>query len=232
MKKFVFTTMLVSLLFTSALLAVEQCNEWFQKNDFGIVGTMGESGTGVVLDQNGELSKIFASGTARYDFNDGDEVSEALSEANMLAKSNLAKFLKEDIASKENIDKISSKKKTLLTDGNMTDTMTIKSTTKTQTMTLSNSANALLAGVIKVCESHDATKKKIQVVLAVSPKTAAAATKAANMFNKEIGSRKSAEEYAVERKNTDSNNKLTPTNNAGSQPADSSYSNTAKNMNF
>ena len=232
MKKFVFTTMLVSLSFTGALLAVEQCNEWFQNNDFGIVGTMGESGTGIVLDKNGELSKIFASGTTKYDFNDGDEISEALSEANMLAKSNIAKFLKEGITSKEITDKFSSKKKELSKDGNAENINTIKKTVKTQTTALSNNANALLTGVIKVCESHDAIEKKIQVVLAVSPKTAAAATKAANMFNKEIGSRKSVEEYASERKNTDSNNKLTPTNNAGNQPVDSSYSNTAKNMNF
>lgn len=233
MKKLVSVVMFTFLLLITSASAIEQCDEWFGKNNFGIVGTMGKSGTGVVLDQNGEMKKLFASGGAFYDFNDGDEVNEALSEASLVAKSNLAKFLKEEISSDENIEKISSKKKELTKNGNQENINVVKKSVKTQTMTIKNHANALLTGVIKVCESNDAAKKEIQVVLAVSPKTAAAASKAANMFNKEIGSRKSVEEYAAERQNkeTGSSNAAT-TSESGSQSTNESFSNTAKNMNF
>ena len=232
MKKFVSIALLASLPFASSLFAIEQCDTWFSKNNFGIVGTMGKSGTGVVLDQNGEMSKLFASGVAFYDFDDGDEVSEALSEASLVAKANLAKFLREEITSDENIEKISSKKKELTKNGTQTNISVVKKSVKTQTMSIKNHANALLTGVIKVCESNDAAKKEIQVVLAVSPKTAAAASKAANMFNKEIGSRKSVEEYAAERQNTATGQNAASANETGGQSTNGSFSNKAKNMNF
>ncbi len=232
MKKITTIALLASLSLATTLSAVEQCDQWFQKNDFGIAGIMGKSGTGVVLDQDGEMNKIFASGSVHYDFDDGEEVDEALSEASLVAKANLAKFLKEGIASDESVEKISSKKKELTKDGNQTNTSVIKKSVKTQVMSIKNHANALLTGVIKVCESNDAAKKEIQVVLAVSPKTAAAASKAANMFNKEIGSRKSVEEYAAERQNTGDGNNVPSASESGSQPANGSFSNKTKNMNF
>jgi hypothetical protein len=232
MKNIISIAVFASLSTLTSVSAIEQCDAWFQKNDFGIVGTMGKSGAGVVLDQNGEMSKIFASGTAHYDFNEGEEIDETLIEANMIAKSNLAKFLQEDIASEDSIEKISSKKKDLTTDGKNTNINVVKKSVKTQTMTLKNSAKALLTGVIKVCESNDAGKKEIQVVLAVSPKTAAAASKAANMFNKEIGSRKSVEEYAAERQNKSSGNSATHPSETNGQSNSGSFSNKAKNMNF
>ncbi len=232
MSKLFTIAILASLSLATTISAIEQCDAWFNKNDFGIAGSMGKSGTGVVLDQNGEMEKIFASGVANYDFNEGEEINEALSEANMVAKANLAKFLKEGIKSDESIDKITSKKKDLTKNGNNIDISVVKKSVKTQTTSIKNQANALLTGVIKVCESNDASMKEIQVVLAVSPKTMAAASKVANMFNKEIGSRKSAEEYATERQNSNSGSVTTGTSSSGSQSGDSSFSNKAKNMNF
>ena len=242
MKKFISIVMLASLsLFTTAS-AVEQCDEWFGKNDFGVLGVMGKSGTGVVLDKNGEMSKIFASGFVRYDMNDAEEIDEALSEASMIAKANITKFIKDSISSDDMVDKISSRKREVTKNGNEENLKVTRQSVKTKTMSIKNHASALLTGVIKVCESNDAATKEIQVVLAVSPKTAAAASKAANMFNKEIGSRKSVEEYAAERQNTDSSNNNSPamnesgsqstTNESGSQPANDSFSNKAKNMDF
>ena len=235
MKKILLSTMVVTFSLTSSLMAIEQCNEWFQKNDFGIVGTMGKSGTGVVLDKNGEMTKVFASGTTSYDFKDNDEISEALSESNLIAKANLAKFLKEEITSEDTVSKISSRKKTLSKDGNGTNIEVIKKIVKTQTMSISSHTQALLTGIIKVCESHDEAKKEVQVVLAVSPKTTAAASKAANMINKEIGSRKSVEEYSAERKAAEGHSNSVKTgsvNSSGGETSTGSYSNKAKNMDF
>jgi hypothetical protein len=230
MKKNIVVGVIASFMLTGSALAVEQCDVWFSKNDFGIAGTVGKNGTGVSLDKNGELSKIFASGSVHYDISNGGEIDDALNEANMRAKANLAKFLKEEITTEESIDKITDKKKELAKINGSTNISATKNSVKNQTLSIKTKAKALLAGVIKVCESHDADKKEIQVVWAVSPNTIAASTKAANMFNKEIGSRKSAEEYAAERKqnavhNNSQSDKTTHTK-------DGSFSNKATNMNF
>jgi len=232
MNKTLSMAMMISISTLTTASAIEQCDEWFNKNNFGIAGTMGKSGAGVVLDQNGEMRKMFASGVAYYDFNDGEEVNEALSEATMVAKANLAKFLQEKISSDESIEKISSKKRDLTKNGTQTNISVTKKSVKTQTMSINNHAKALLTGVIKVCETNNAPTKEIQVVLAVSPKTTAAASKAANMFNKEIGSRKSVEEYAAERQNSNSANSVAYPSNSNNPSNNSSFSNKAKNMNF
>ena len=233
MQKVIVNITIAATLMVSSVSAFETCNKWFAKNNFGIVGTMGKEGVGVVLNQNGEMSRIFASGTARYDFKDGDEVAEALKEASLIAKGNLAMYMKEKISTDESIEKISSKRKELEKSGKENNSSVLKKTVKTQTMSIKSHADALMTGLIKVCESNDANAKEVQVVLAVSPKTAAAATKAANMMNKELGSRKSVEEYESERRRMEVQTPTSPSSNAsGAQPGDGSFSNRAKNMNF
>jgi hypothetical protein len=235
MKKTIVKITMVSALMISSVSAFEACDKWFAKNDFGIVGTMGKEGVGVVLDNNGEMNRIFASGTARYDFNDGDEISEALKEASLIAKGNLAMYMKEKISSDESIEKISSKRKELVKNGADSNSSVVKKTVKTQTMSIKSHADALMTGLIKVCESNDANIKEIQVVLAVSPKTSAAATKAVNMMNKELGSRKSVEEYEAERRRMEVQTQTpasSSSNNSGTKSSNGSFSNKAKNMNF
>ena len=237
MRKITTITVLALFTLTSSITAIEQCDAWFSKNDFNIAGTMGKDGTGVLLNKQGELSKIFAAGSVRYDFNDGDEVSDALKEASMLAKSNIAKFMKEEITSSESVEKITAKRKELTKNTKREDVDVVRKTVKTQTLSIQNSAQALLTGVIKVCESNDAKSKEVQVVLALSPKTAAAASKVSDTINKEIGSRKSVEEYAVERQqNTNSRTATTDTAKDTAKDTgastNSSFSNKTKNMNF
>ena len=100
-------------------------------------------------------------------------------------------------------------------------------------MSLRSHADAILTGVIKVCESNEAGKKEVQVVLAVSPKTAASATKASNMINKELGNRKSVEEYKAERKSASSTQtQQTKEQKSHDGEVDRSFSNKAKNVNF
>jgi len=238
MKKLIVTVSAGIITLTTGAMAIESCDAWFSKLELNIAGTMGKSGTGVVLNQNGEFDKLFASGVSYYHFNDPEEITDGLSEASLVAKANLSKFMKEQISSDEMIEKISSKKVELSSDGNKQTTSAVKKTVKNQTKTIKSHSDALLTGVIKVCESNDASKKEIQVVLAVSPKTAAAASKMANTINKEMGSRKSVAEYEAERKNPAVNEHVqadeASKKSANTVPKDTdhSFSNKAKNMNF
>ena len=51
--------------------------------------------------------RVFARGSAEYDFNDAGEIQTATEEATLNAKANLAKFLKERIMTTEVQDKLS-----------------------------------------------------------------------------------------------------------------------------
>jgi hypothetical protein len=238
MNKIVTVIAMASVTIISTASAIESCDEWFAKNEFGIAGAMGKDGMGVMLDKAGELEKVFASGVAFYDFDDGGEVTDALKEASMAAKANLSKYMEEEISSDESIDKITSKKKEMSKDANGSDVNVLKKSVTIQTMNIKTHSSALLTGVIKICESNDAGKKEVQVVLAVSPKTAASASKVADAINKEIGNRKSVEEYAAERSAGSASTQSSSVPNAPKTPsgtavpADSSFSNKAKNMNF
>jgi len=239
MKKSIAITFAGILFAATSASAIEQCDEWFNKNNFGIAGTMGKSGTGVMLDKKGELEKVFASGFAFYQFDNAEEVADALSESALVAKANLAKYMKEEITSDESIEKISSKKLELTKNGSQKGVSAMKKTVRTQTMSIKSHSDALLTGAIKVCESNDAKKKEVQVVLAISPKTAAAASKVSETINKEIGSRKSVDEYEAERIVGDMGIESKSAIKSGegvaekvSEPVDTSFSNKAKNMNF
>jgi len=75
------------------MFAAQTCNEWYKKmrQKYHIVGTK----AGIVMDKDGTWQKIFAKGSAAIDFADEDEKEDALMEAEMKAKAQIAKFLKE-----------------------------------------------------------------------------------------------------------------------------------------
>ena len=61
--------------------------------------------------------QIFARGTGTYDFNDPDDIKDARRDGTMRAKANLSKFLKEKVASKDGLDEVSKKSKSMTSDG-------------------------------------------------------------------------------------------------------------------
>jgi len=236
MKKTIVISVASIVLLASSASAIEQCDEWFKKNDTGIAGTMGKDGTGVVLDKNGEFKQVFASGVAFYQFDDNEEVADALKEAALKAKANISKYIKEEITSDESIEKISSKKKELSKNGSQIAASASKKTVKTQTMSIKSHSQTLLTGVIKVCESNSAENKEIQVVLAMSPKTALSASAISESINKNIGSRKSVDEYQADRIAGDLDVKSgvasKPTTAQSTTPENNSFSNKAKKLDF
>ena len=134
-------------------------------------------GVSLALAEDGSY-QIFARGTGTYDFGDEDDRQEALQEAILKAKANLAKFLNETIATDSSVENFSKKAKTLTKEGGITSAAVSKEQVKTQTTAIRNSSQAILTGAItletrRIPGSDDGGT--YQVTVGVSSKTIAAA---------------------------------------------------------
>ena len=122
--------------------------------------------------------QIFARGTGVYDFDDEDDRQEALQEATLKSKANLAKFLNETILSDEGLDSLSKKAKTLTKSGDITTAAVSKESVKATILSIRNSSRAILTGAITLETKRIPGKGDsgtFQVTVGVSSKTIAAA---------------------------------------------------------
>ena len=134
-------------------------------------------GVSLALAEDGSY-QIFARGTGTYDFAEEDDHQEALQEAILKAKANLAKFLSETIATDASVENFSKKAKTLTKEGGITSTAVSKEQVKTQTTAIRNSSQAILTGAITLETRRipgNGDGGAYQVTIGVSSKTIAAA---------------------------------------------------------
>ena len=135
--------------------------------------------------------QIFARGTGTYDFNDPDDIKDARRDGTMRAKANLAKFLKEKVSSKEGLDEISKKSKSMTSDGEVQKVSVSKESIKVATESIRNEAEAILTGVITLKDQKvpRGNGGEIQVTVGISSKTLAAAKMAAQGINQSLQGR-------------------------------------------
>ena len=173
-----------------ALLAQEGETESLKKN--AVASDIQEQlrepdGVAIRLNDDGTF-QIFARGTGTYDFDDVDELNDARKEANLKAKANLSKFMKEDISTDEGIANVSKKIKKLSTDGETEKVKVDKETVKVTAEKIITQSDAILKGVITLKEEKVPQKGKnsgeIQVTVGVSSKTLAAVTKLVKEIDK------------------------------------------------
>lgn len=150
-------------------------------------------GVAITLKPDGSF-QIFARGTGTYDFNDPDDIKDARRDGTLRAKANLAKFLKEKVASSESLDEISKKSKSMTSDGQVQTVAVSKESLKIATESISNESDAILTGVITLKDQKvpRGTGGEIQVTIGVSSKTLLAAQKAALGINQSISNREGA----------------------------------------
>lgn len=124
--------------------------------------------------------QITAVGTGTYDFNDPDDVREARRDAEMRAKSTIAKFLKEDIATQESMAEASRKIKSVSAEGDEVQTSVSKESVKETMEAIRTSASALLTGVIVLQDERvpEGNGGYYRVMVGVSSKTIAVTQKA------------------------------------------------------
>jgi len=125
--------------------------------------------------------QILARGTGTYDFDDPDDIKDARKEAELNAKSALAKFFKEKVSTSEGIENVSTKIRKLSSDGEVETQKVSKESVKVIAEKIVTNADAILKGVITLKEVKEPNKGKnsgqIQVTIGVSNKTLDAVTK-------------------------------------------------------
>jgi hypothetical protein len=136
--------------------------------------------------------RIFATGTGVYDINDGDEIRQAAQDAQLRAKANIAKFLKEKVTTAEFLSNATKKIKQLSTSGNDQKINISKEDVQQRIEIITNSADAILRGIV-VIESTKTPRStnggEVRVKIGCSSKSIKAASDATkditNSFNQE-----------------------------------------------
>lgn len=165
MKKFLFTLSTISLALSSSFALAEE-----------IV----DSVTGVTyeVNENGEFARIRSVGEAELEFGDRKDIRIATQKAQLRAKANIAKFLSERVKSEEVMNEVINS----MTNTNGQTKEAMRETVESYTESISNSAEALLKGVIATKTDINKDEKYVQVEMGVSPKT----MKAADTLNKAL----------------------------------------------
>ena len=147
-------------------------------------------GVAITLKPDGSF-QIFARGTGTYDFNDPDDIKDARRDGTMRAKANLSKFLKEKVSSKEGLDEISKKSKSMSSDGQVQKVAVSKESVKIATESIRNESEAILTGVITLKDQKvpRGNGGEIQVTIGISSKTLKAAQAVAQGINSSLQNR-------------------------------------------
>lgn len=156
-------------------------------------------GVAITLKPDGSF-QIFARGTGTYDFNDPDDIKDARRDGTLRAKANLSKFLKEKVASKEGLDEVSKKSKSMTSDGQVQKVSVSKESVKIATESIRNESDAILTGVITLKDQKvpRGNGGEIQVTIGISSKTLLAAQKAAQGINQSLSDRDAVPSAAVQ----------------------------------
>lgn len=131
-------------------------------------------GAAIFLKDDGSF-QIFGRGTGTYDFDDADDLQDAIKEGEMKAKAALAKFMKEKLSTEEAFASASKKVKSITSSDGQTQASNVtKETIKSNSQIIRNSASAILKGVI-VLSSEKIPRKgssgEVLVTVGISSKT-------------------------------------------------------------
>lgn len=135
---------------------------------------------GAAIEPNGKGGyNLFAKATAEYYFNDNGAIREAQREAEMRAKSNLVRFLKEKIASDVVIGQLTQQTvKNNKETGAESSTSVVRENVSRSMENMSNSAEAIMTGIVVLDDHKNPTSNDegtYSVTVGVSPKTQMAA---------------------------------------------------------
>lgn len=122
--------------------------------------------------------KIFARGTATYDFNDPDEIRGAREIAQLRAKAALAKFLEEKVTASNAVDTLAKKTKNIAVNGDTQQVAIQKEDVTVLTESIRSYAELILTGVITLSEEkvpYSNISGEIQITIGQSSKTLQAA---------------------------------------------------------
>jgi hypothetical protein len=129
-----------------------------------------ETPTGVSLEMNpdgSEWLRVRSTGEAGMPIGDNRDQQDAIRKATLKAKAEIAKFLKEKIATSESVEEITK----TLTEANGQSSTVNRKTIETLITNIHNSADAILKGVLTLEQKTDANKKMVRVTVGMSRDT-------------------------------------------------------------
>ena len=170
---------LVVMLFPSMALAAGECSQLDPPR-----------GTLIQLTDSQDLKSIFSTFVVGLDFDDQDEINDALIDAEGKAKRALAAFMKEKLSSEYIQKEVINKKKKQSSDGSSN---VVKDSLKTQIRTIQSNVEKVMVGVKVVDTCVDQEGKKAGVTVVFSPKLANLATSASATMSGEVKRQESAE---------------------------------------
>jgi hypothetical protein len=127
--------------------------------------------------------KIMANGESELLFGDRRDIRQATSKAMMRAKAEIAKFLKEKINTSETIEEITKTLSDAKSSGEQKSMSFNRKTVETMTSKISNSANAILKGVVILEQNVNQREKYVSVKVGMSRKTMKTADSMSNAIN-------------------------------------------------
>ena len=148
-------------------------------------------GVSIVRNESDGSLKIYARGTASYDFGDARDIRDTTKVAELKAKAALSKYLTEIVRHKESVIEVSGNlSRTVLTegpDGSFMKKNVSREDSRNIQETISAHSASILTGVVvlktvKIPTEGSKTSGAIQVTVGISTKTLAAATEAHNMI--------------------------------------------------
>lgn len=142
-----------------------------------------EEPDGVSIDMSdGDNWKIFSVGTGTYDFNDADDWRDATQEAQLMAKAALAKYIKENLSTSEQMDRLVETKNDKSRSGGTVSKSATKKSLKTTLTSIRNSADEVLTGIIFLESTRrwDGDSGTVTVKIGQSQKTVDAAKRFRN----------------------------------------------------
>ena len=117
---------------------------------------------------------VFGTGSGTYNFSDEDDIAKARQAAQLAAKANLAKFMKEKLSTESALEESSTMAKSISSKDGETEKTIDKEMARKTMQTIRTSADALLQGVVTLSEAKvpgQGTGGEIRVVSGVSSKT-------------------------------------------------------------
>ena len=133
-----------------------------------------ESPEGVELNfhEDGRLKSVKASAEVTLEFGDREDINMSKREAKMIAKAEIAKFLKEKLGTMDTLNKVT---KTVTAKTKGQNSTATREQIKIQMVQIHNSADAYLKGVVTLLEDVNKDKNYVRVEVGMNEKTMAAA---------------------------------------------------------
>jgi len=147
--------------------------------------------------------KIMANGESELMIGDSRDIRQATSKAIIRAKAEIAKFLKEKVKTSETIEEITKTLSTAKSGKNTSSLKAERKTVETLVTNISNSADAILKGVIVLEQEINRKEKFIHIKVGMSRKTMKTADNMSNAIKQDLSKQEENNNGQIQNNNQD-----------------------------